>query len=101
MNSVPNAWRIVRREVSVGFINGIAFAIITGTVASFWFTNANIGGDRLALVCNLVAGSLGGVLIPLLLDRLRVDPAISSGPFVTTVTDVTVSSVFYHRNLVV
>jgi magnesium transporter len=85
-----NAWRIVRREVSVGFINGIAFAIITGTVASFWFTNANIGVViGLALVCNLVAGSLGGVLIPLLLDRLRVDPAISSGPFVTTVTDVT------------
>ncbi|MCZ8315116.1 magnesium transporter [Phreatobacter sp.] len=85
-----NAFRIVRREVAVGFLNGIAFALITGAVASFWFTNANIGVViGLALVCNLVAGSLGGVLIPLLLDRLRVDPAISSGPFVTTVTDVT------------
>jgi magnesium transporter len=85
-----NAFRIVRREVAVGFLNGIAFAIITGTVASFWFTNANIGVViGLALICNLVAGSLGGVLIPLVLDRLKVDPAISSGPFVTTVTDVT------------
>ncbi len=85
-----NAWRIVRREVSVGLFNGIAFALITGTVASFWFTNAGIGVViGLALICNLVAGSLGGVLVPLALDRMKVDPAISSGPFVTTVTDVT------------
>jgi len=85
-----NALRIVRREVLVGLLNGIAFAVITGTVASFWFTNANIGVViGLALICNLVAGSLGGVLIPLALDRMKVDPAISSGPFVTTVTDVT------------
>ncbi|MDP2803984.1 MAG: magnesium transporter [Phreatobacter sp.] len=85
-----NAWRIVRREVLVGLFNGVAFALITGTVASFWFTNAGIGMViGLALVCNLVAGSLGGVLVPLALDRMKVDPAIASGPFVTTVTDVT------------
>jgi magnesium transporter len=85
-----NALRIIQREVLVGLLNGLAFAVITGLVASFWFTNANIGVViGLALVCNLVAGSLGGVLIPLALDKLKVDPAISSGPFVTTVTDVT------------
>ncbi len=85
-----NAWRVVRREMLVGLFNGIAFALITGTVASFWFTNAGIGMViGLALVCNLVAGSLGGVLVPLALDRMKVDPAIASGPFVTTVTDVT------------
>jgi len=84
-----NAWRIVRREALVGLLNGIGFAIITGTVASFWFTNAGIGAViGLALICNLIAGSLGGVLVPLALDRMKVDPAISSGPFVTTVTDV-------------
>ena len=42
----------------------------------------------LAMVCNLVAGALGGILIPLILDRSRADPAVSSGVFVTTVTDV-------------
>jgi cation transporter-like permease len=84
-----NAWRIVRREAMVGLINGLGFAVITGAVASFWFTNASIGAViGLALVCNLVAGSLGGVLVPLTLDRMKIDPAISSGPFVTTVTDV-------------
>lgn len=90
-----NATRVIRREAMVGLINGCLFAVITGSVASFWFTNANIGlVIGLALICNLVAGSLGGVLIPLTLDRFRVDPAIASGPFVTTVTDVTGFFVF-------
>lgn len=85
-----NAGRVVRREAMVGFLNGTLFALITGAVASFWFTSANVGlVIGLALICNLVAGSLGGVLIPLALDRMKVDPAIASGPFVTTVTDVT------------
>ena len=44
--------------------------------------------DRLAIVCNLVAGALGGILIPMVLDRVRADPAVSSGTFVTTITDV-------------
>lgn len=90
-----NAGRVIRREAMVGLINGCLFALITGTVASFWFTSASVGVViGLALICNLVAGSLGGVLIPLALDRFRVDPAISSGPFVTTVTDVTGFFVF-------
>jgi magnesium transporter len=42
----------------------------------------------LAMVCNLVAGALGGILVPLVLQRFRADPAVSSGVFVTTVTDV-------------
>jgi magnesium transporter len=42
----------------------------------------------LAIICNLVAGALGGILIPMALERVRTDPAVSSGTFVTTVTDV-------------
>ena len=42
----------------------------------------------LAMICNLIAAALGGILIPLALNRLRVDPAVASSPFVTTVTDV-------------
>jgi magnesium transporter len=84
-----NAWRIVFREVMVGLLNGLAFAVITGVVASLWFKVPDLGiVIGLAMVCNLLAGALGGILIPLALNRLRADPAVSSGVFVTTVTDV-------------
>jgi magnesium transporter len=88
---LPNAntWRIIRREVLVGALNGLAFAVIVGAVAAFWFDVNDLGLVMgLAIVTVLAAGALGGILIPLLLSRLGVDPAVSSGPFVTTVTDV-------------
>ncbi|MBN9585917.1 MAG: magnesium transporter [Afipia sp. 62-7] len=84
-----NAWRIVMREGLVGFVNGLAFAAITGAAAAAWFQTPGLGVViALAMICNLVAGALGGILIPMMLDRLRVDPAVSSGTFVTTVTDI-------------
>jgi magnesium transporter len=84
-----NALWIIARELTVGAINGAAFGLITGIIAATWFHTAGIGVViALAMLTNLVAGALGGILIPLLLDRLKVDPAVSSGAFVTTVTDV-------------
>ncbi len=84
-----NAARVAIREVSVGLLNGVAFGILTGIGAGLWFSSAGLGiVIGLAMVCNLVAGALGGILIPLTLDRLGYDPAVSSGAFVTTVTDV-------------
>jgi magnesium transporter len=84
-----NAPRIVRREILVGGLNGLAFAVMTGLAASFWFNLPGLGVViGLAMICNLLAGALGGILIPLMLSRLRADPAVSSGVFVTTVTDV-------------
>ena len=84
-----NAWRVVRRELMVGLLNGIAFAIITGAAAYVWFRVPGLGVViGLAMMCNLIAAALGGILIPLLLHRLRFDPAVASSPFVTTVTDV-------------
>jgi magnesium transporter len=84
-----NTWRIVRREVLVGLLNGLAFAVIMGAVAAFWFDITDLGLVMgLAMVTVLAAAALGGILIPLLLTRLGADPAVSSGPFVTTVTDV-------------
>ena len=76
------------RETSVGLINGFMFAVIMGLFAYWWF-----GSDQLglvigaAMVINLIAAALAGILIPMALDWLDVDPAISSGVFVTTVTD--------------
>jgi magnesium transporter len=87
--SSANAWRIILREVLVGLVNGLAFAVITGVAAVAWFKVPQLGlVIGLAMLCNLVAGALGGILIPLALDRSGADPAVSSGVFVTTVTDV-------------
>jgi magnesium transporter len=87
--SHANALWIISRELMVGAINGAAFGLITGIISAMWFHTSGIGiVIALAMLTNLIAGALGGILIPLLLDRLKVDPAVSSGAFVTTVTDV-------------
>jgi len=84
-----NAPRIVRREILVGFLNGCAFALLLGLVAAFWFSNIELGFViGIAIIVNLTAAGLAGVVIPLALDRFDVDPAVASGPFVTTVTDI-------------
>jgi magnesium transporter len=87
--SDANARRVITRELLVGLFNGIAFAIITGAAAYVWFRVPGLGVViGLAMICNLLAAALGGILIPLTLHRLRIDPAVASSPFVTTVTDV-------------
>jgi magnesium transporter len=84
-----NAFRVVLREIMVGLVNGLAFAVITGVAAVAWFKIPGLGiVIGLAIVCNLVAGALGGILIPMVLERVRADPAVASGTFVTTITDV-------------
>src|SRR3981189_3069566 len=84
-----NAFRVVMREGLVGLVNGLAFAVITGIAAVAWFKIPALGVViGLAMLCNLIAGALGGILIPMVLERVRADPAVASGTFVTTVTDV-------------
>ncbi|MDE0924542.1 magnesium transporter [Aurantimonas coralicida] len=84
-----NAGRIIRREALVGLLNGVLFALIIGLVAAIWFESAGLGGViAVAMVVNMMAAALAGILIPLILDRFGADPAIASGTFVTTVTDV-------------
>jgi Mg2+ transporter (mgtE) len=84
-----NVWRVVRREAVVGLLNGLAFALVMGVVAAFWFSGAQLGiVIGLAMVINLVVAALSGILIPLALEKLGADPALASGTFVTTMTDV-------------
>jgi magnesium transporter len=84
-----NALRVIIRESLVGLVNGVAFAVVTGVAAVAWFKIPGLGiVIGLAMICNLVAGALGGILIPMVLERVRADPAVASGTFVTTVTDV-------------
>ncbi|HEY0224268.1 MAG TPA: magnesium transporter [Pseudolabrys sp.] len=87
--SDANARRVIVRELLVGLLNGIAFAVITGIAAYVWFKVPGLGVViGLAMICNMIAAAAGGILIPLGLHRLKVDPAVASSPFVTTVTDV-------------
>ena len=84
-----NAAKVILREVLVGCLNGLAFAVIAGVAAFAWFKVPDLGiVIALAMICNLVAAAVGGICIPLLLQRFRVDPAVASGVFVTTITDV-------------
>lgn len=86
---IYNAGRIIRREAAVGLINGILFALIIGLVAGLWFSSPGLGGIiAAAMVINMLAAALSGILLPLLLDKIGADPAIASAVFVTTVTDV-------------
>ena len=84
-----SAWRIILREILVGSMNGLAFGIITGIAAAFWFGINALGFViGAAMLTNMIAAAFGGVIVPLTLEKLGVDPAVSSGAFVTTVTDV-------------
>ena len=84
-----NLMRVVVREAGVGLINGLIFAAVMGAVGLFWFGSAALGGIiAVAMVINLVIAGLAGILIPVALDKLDIDPALASGAFVTTVTDV-------------
>ena len=84
-----NVWRVIRREVLVGLINGLIFAVVMGIVGLIWFGSPGLGYViAAAMVINLVVAGLAGTVIPVLLDRVGIDPALASGAFVTTVTDV-------------
>lgn len=84
-----NAMRVVRREAAVGLINGVAFASIMALVGWFGYGSPMLGVVLgAAMIVNQFVAALAGTLVPLLLERAGFDPALSSGTFVTTLTDV-------------
>ncbi len=84
-----NTGRVVWKETLVGFLNGILFAVLTGLLAAFWFSNFTLGiVIGLAMIINLIVAGLFGAGIPLLLHKFGSDPAVSSTVLLTTVTDV-------------
>ncbi len=84
-----NVWRVIRREVLVGLINGMIFAVVMGIVGMIWFGGPVLGYViAAAMVINLVVAGLAGTVVPVTLERMGIDPALASGAFVTTVTDV-------------
>ena len=84
-----NYKRIINKEIIVNFYNGILFAVITGFFGWIWFSDLSLGIVlAIAMILNMVIAGLAGILIPLGLNKLGVDPAIASTVFLTTVTDV-------------
>ena len=87
--SYANAGRVIRRELFAGFLNGLGLAIILLLAATFLLDSPQIGAVLgMAMITNQIVAAMGGVLVPLILSRLGVDPALASGTFVTTMTDV-------------
>ena len=81
--------RAIWKEVLVGLINGVVFGGIMGFIAAFWFADPALGivlGG--ALILNMGWAAVGGVVLPILIDKMGMDPAISAGPFLTTTTDL-------------
>jgi magnesium transporter len=84
-----NVWRVIRREVLVGLINGLIFAVVMGVVGVIWFGSPALGYViAAAMVVNMVVAGFAGTVIPVILERIGIDPALASGAFVTTVTDI-------------
>ncbi|MEM7471576.1 MAG: magnesium transporter [Pseudomonadota bacterium] len=84
-----NLFRVVRREALAGLLNGLIFAVVMGVIGVLWFGTPALGlVIAAAMVLNMLVAALAGILIPIALDKIGVDPALASGAFVTTVTDV-------------
>ncbi len=84
-----NALRIVNKELIVSTINGILLAIIIGVVAGLWFASPPLGLVlAAAMIINMMVAGLAGILVPISLEKMGIDPAIASSVFVTTITDV-------------
>lgn len=87
--TTSNVWRVIRREIAVGAINGAIFAVAMGAVGIVWFGTPLLGVVIAAsMIINMVVAGLAGTGIPILLEKCGVDPALASGAFVTTVTDI-------------
>ena len=87
--SARNTMAILRKELAVGILNGILFSIIIAAIAYLWYGNAGLGlVMAFAIITNLIAGALAGALIPVVLKRMSIDPALAGGVVLTTVTDV-------------
>ncbi len=87
--SSDNVNWLLNKEIVVGAINGVTWSVVVALVAWAWFDNAQLGlVIGAALVLNLLAASAAGVIIPVMLKRMGVDPALAGGVILTTVTDV-------------
>ena len=87
--SKNNFNRVVGKEFLIGILNGIIFAIITGVIVQIWFKQYNLSLlIGVSMILNMIVAGLFGILVPVSLKKMNIDPALASSVFVTTITDV-------------
>ena len=87
--SVANRLWLARKELAIAFLNGTLWALVVGVIAYVWFGDPGIGLVlSAAMVLNLLVAAFSGIAIPLVMDRLDIDPALAGAVVLTTVTDV-------------
>ena len=87
--SASNTPALLRKELAVGLLNGIVFSIVIAAIAMIWYNDIPLGLVMgTAILLNLLAGALAGALVPVVLKRMSIDPALAGGVVLTTVTDV-------------
>jgi len=80
---------LISKEMAVGFLNGILWSAVVGTIATLWFNDIMLGAVlATAMIINLLIAAMAGASLPMLLDKMGIDPALSGGVILTTVTDV-------------
>jgi len=84
-----NTPALLRKELAVGLLNGVLFSVIVAAIAIFWYNDVPLGlVMAAAILLNLLAGATAGALVPVILKRMSIDPALAGGVVLTTVTDV-------------
>jgi len=84
-----NSRLLLTKELAVGFLNGMVWAIVVAIVVVLWFKDIKMGGIiATAMAANLICAALAGVTIPIILRKLKIDPALAGGVVLTTITDV-------------
>jgi magnesium transporter len=87
--SARNSAALLRKELAVGLLNGLVFSVVVAAIAMLWYGDTALGlVMAAAILLNLLAGALAGAVVPLVLRRLSIDPALAGGVVLTTVTDV-------------
>ena len=87
--STSNFNRVVGKEFIIGVLNGIIFAIITAIIVQLWFKDSNLAIlIGVSMILNMIVAGLFGILVPVSLKKMNIDPALASSVFVTTITDV-------------
>ncbi len=87
--SSGNFLKIVTKEFVIGILNGVIFAIIAGVIVQFWFEQMDLSIlIAVSMILNMIVAGLFGILVPVSLKKMNIDPALASSVFVTTITDV-------------